>query len=1136
MTSSLSIKPKHWGAFENPSIHSRSSILTPYILKATITLETGSFADRDQIWFVPAFFIELNSGYNPVGAEPQTGYFIEIPSDIAFPSTYEVPLKSKSGQAKLVNYNRSCSITFTSSTVAELLLEFTFLADRNQYLNDTVYNAREMALKSSTFSANELLNDIPSVYTRTVDLGAYFYYKSYDDNLEAEFSDEELVLQSRFYNEGLRINPTTKIDSQYLYKKIEIRDENGTRVSELNPYSKFEIKVIFSAIDAPVNGILYLFPNQTLYEDTQPVHQELPLLEIPIIERTGTAPVANGVYEPTTGFVANGSDYEFTFNVNGADLNLNTSYFIAAVIANDNYSNTILIPNLKNGNRPSQYPELPEFFCHAADYHGQGGSHNQKATVVDRYSVVFGFDADAHEREMQNFDFTNGSALEDIRGVQVQIVDAVTSEVYETAKALFQSNSLISTDKDLSIASLIPNPVFNYNLRNLFQNEQNFRNYGDRPLKAIASIEMGYNKTQDQVFYQTECTLPVRDFDNTKDDALIVESVFVDPSDDSPVLDMATYTKRFVKIISTIDTNNARIATEYVWKHHVFTDPYPFGINSINDQQLKGQQQYQGDYQQESNAFIVEQDEDFDPSTFKATAIIDLDLIDLSLAQKIYIVAKPLPEYTRGNPIKRCETLSTQIALAHGNYNEDLEKYIGTEDFRFTQDTARWLGRPDTKIEFDNFYEQASNNYAFQSQNPATVIPFVIFIGIKRQGNGNAAKAEIIEVDPDGVETVVATTGTNSNNGPFQPEVNETFDPQWYLIDDPDTNLPMPSRINEFETEWGVHFFHYGVQTRAPEESELSDCEYTLQQQRLRTQELESKGFQPVWFAYDPDKIEQGYDYYLRFRGTAEVINFNRDGADFFNVPQHYISASMPYCNYTSRCNIEPNSDFMEGEYGVYFRHEFSYSALGGEGQPPNTGSQRMLGQGDQDDFSQDYEYDKNRIDFNTENGLSQVNNPSTTPPLEHKQVVDHDYGATPFQPKSAYIQLFSTFRRFVEIIYPTNSSQSDGYYIISSNSSPAADPSKTRILVEWSFDGTANATGSIQLIVYSGADINLETSPRISGGTVIFDSGVSGNVSGSSNSSHDVTLTKGSRYQIVVLATLTTGEVSTLAYDYIAK
>lgn len=947
MITTLQLKPKYWGAYESLSIHSRSSILTPYLLKATVTLENTTFADRGQLWLLPAFFIELNSGFTPLGAEPQTGYFIEIPSDISFPSTYEMPLKSKSGQSKLVNYNRNCTVTFTSATVAEIVLDFQFLADRGQYLNDTVYDSRELALKANTFSANELFNDIPSIYNRTVDLGAYVYYKSLDDNDDEEFSDNELVLQSRFYNEGLRINPKQAIQSKYTIKTLEIKDEDDNIVTELNPYSDFTFKVTITAVDAPLYGFIYLFPDRTEFEETQPVHEELPLLEVSIEERLGTANVAGAIYEPTTGFVPNGSDYDIIFTVRGSELLPNTSYFAALVIANDTYCETLLQKNIKSGNRPSLYPELPSLYSVITDYHGSTGSNNLRATVVDRYAVLFGFDAVAYEILMKQYNYSNGDALSEIQSVRVELFDKVTNQLYESATARFDGDNLITLDNDLTLVELFPNPVFKYNLRSLFKNEQNFENYANRILRAVVTIEFGYTATQDQVFYKTESEVKVRDFDNFNADALITQIQFLDPDTDAEVLDLSTYTKNTLKVKSLIDPVNAGITDDFMWKHHIFIDAYPFGVNQLSDQQLVGQQQYAGEFDTETNIHIPIQDENFDATTNIATAIIDVSNIDFNVAKNLYVVAKPLPEYLRGEAQPQCYTRNQGLRLI-GEYDASIEKYIGTLDYRFAEETADTLGRFNFSEEYDNFYASAFSNYNFQSGGAASnTLPFVVFVNIKRTGSENYLKAEFVEVDPNGDQTVIATTGTVSNSGPFQPDVDESFDSQWYLFDDTDLNVSMPSRIEEFENEWNVHFHHKNLKTIPPEGSPLTQCQYTLEQQRLETINLEKKGYQPIWFAYDPDKIDQGYSYFLRFRGTSEAKVTETENGIIIS-PKNHVSARLINCNFSSLCPNDPiptqlsyNELFIQGlmrvNQNVNDPNQYNWSSNGGASSTPDT-------------------------------------------------------------------------------------------------------------------------------------------------------------------------------------------------------
>lgn len=226
-------------------------------------------------------------------------------------------------------------------------------------------------------------------------------------------------------------------------------------------------------------------------------------------------------------------------------------------------------------------------------------------------------------------------------------------------------------------------------------------------------------------------------------------------------------------------------------------------------------------------------------------------------------------------------------------------------------------------------------------------MPFVVFVNIKRTGSENYLKAEFVEVDPNGDQTVIATTGTVSNSGPFQPDVDESFDSQWYLFDDTDLNVSMPSRIEEFENEWNVHFHHKNLKTIPPEGSPLTQCQYTLEQQRLETINLEKKGYQPIWFAYDPDKIDQGYSYFLRFRGTSEAKVTETENGIIIS-PKNHVSARLINCNFSSLCPNDPiptqlsyNELFIQGlmrvNQNVNDPNQYNWSSNGGASSTPDT-------------------------------------------------------------------------------------------------------------------------------------------------------------------------------------------------------
>ncbi len=640
IVNTFQIKPLHWGTYESED-YQQGSILCPHQLNAQIQLEDSTFQDRGVLWFSPALFQELNSGFNPVGATPQQGYYIEFPG-AAPGTTYSMPVKSKSGQSKLVNPNYRCEVTIDSANQATINLYFNFLADRNAYFNDTLYTPRELALRSIVFDNSELRNQIPSAYNTTAELGGYFFYQAPGD-VSPEFYNEEITLQARFYNEGIRINRETPVASE-MSLQVEVLNEQGEAVTEVNPYEDYTVQLTLDAPIAPTAALINLFPDINDYDNVDTVEKELPIYNVILPNEPGSTKIRGPVYGPSSEFTGGlgNTSYGF-FTIKGAELLQDVDYFLALVVGNDSYSNTFLLQPFRTTKRPSTYrPEgTMGMDLTIKDYNDNTGNDVIRSAVVDRNKAVLSISKQEYSEFTSDFDYSNGLASEELRAVKFQIFDNDTSELLEEATGQWDGSALITTDPDLSLADNSDSIVFEYQFRNLFQNLANFKNYGAKDLLIVGYLEFGYSETQDTVAYGLEARMLVREFDNEQQDALITSIIFRDPDTNTEVTDLQNYEKRYLKVESIIDPTNAGLdGNPYEFFHHAFTDRFPFGVNAKNDQQLKGQQAYDGALSRESNAIISQQSVQYDPDTKIASFLMDLNAIDTSEAQNVYVVAK----------------------------------------------------------------------------------------------------------------------------------------------------------------------------------------------------------------------------------------------------------------------------------------------------------------------------------------------------------------------------------------------------------------------------------------------------------------------------------------------------------------
>ena len=1009
MNITIQIKPKYWGNWESPETHTRSSILTPYLLKVLVNLDNTTFQDRGQLWFNPALFIELNSGYTPYGGEPRTGYFIELPS-FQNGDTFTMPLKSNSGQAKLVNKNYKCEVKMISNTSAEVTFDFSFLADRNGYLDDALYTPTELALQSIVLDNSSLNNSIPNVYNQLADLGVYVFYRPENENEDAEFADEELKVTSRFFNEGIRLSPNEQQPSEYTNPQIKFLDDDGNRAFELNPYEEYDLKLSIDGSVAPTAGLVYLFEEATNYPLHDTVFAELPLIETTVEDRAGNNQLEGAIHAPSSNWALSGSTYEASFKVLGSKLKPNTTYRVAFVVANDSYSNTFISEVVNSSNRPSAYPNLNSLKLSIHDYHTGEGSDIIGATVVDRYEARFSVDVAGYFQQMQSFNYSNGYAVDELLSIEFQILDFKTKKVLESAKGSLSQYELQTNDADLRLTSTFPNIEFRYQLRALFENEAGFEDYGGDKVIIRGIIGFAYPENGDEVLYVLDSTLKFRNFDNYENQPLITNVKFLDPDTNEEVGSLQSYGKTVLKVESVIDQLSAGITGEYRWMHHVFTDKYPFGSNALSDQFLKGQQKYIGSLAQEENPAIIQQDVQYDPATKKATLLIDLDELDLDDAQRLYVVAKPSP-IIDNEEMQFCEREYAGLNLTSIRSNCDPNE-MGV----FEIDLGTYLDL-EGNSKLKTFYDFAYNNYA--SSNPDYIdgnpIPFVIWLNMHQLQKNRFAKVEIIEVDPDGNRTVVATTGTNSNNGPFQDSSNTSLDPSWYLNDDGQIPQDYFNRIEEFENQWNVHFGHGLGALMNPDRNGEDDCTYNYHRKNEKTENRIANGELPLWFSYDIEKINEGYNYLLVSHSNVLCPKVFRPPYTYF---ESYLIAELFNCEFTKLCGFR-SEDFMRSGYGAFVliqnledsgvsgRHVVHYSGIGLQA-----------------DINESAPYTENLWKYRSYNNfVSSIDRTNAVPPGQHRGFVSIQYdvaGSDVIDPKVRIAQEISgQLKRVVAADYP---------------------------------------------------------------------------------------------------------------------
>lgn len=887
------IKPKNWGAWETLSdsdFFTRSSILAPYQLRLTINLENEDnvFSDRGRLWLSTAMFTQLNNGVPSYGTEPTNGYFIEVPTNFQAAQSFIMPLKSSSRNAKLVNPNKFCVIDFQSTTQATILLDFTFLADRNGYNSQTVYNPDELVLKSTVFDNDKLSNDVPNVYNIKSELGLYVYYQNTDTSLdlEPEFLDREIVLQSRFYGEGLRVNPNQSVATEFQGYEYEILDGNGAPATLLNPYEVYTVKVKVATAVVPTSGVLYLFPKDYIYQVEQTVFEEMPLSPIPLAWN-----LVSGKYEAVNAIA-------------GADLISNQDYWLAAVVANGDLSNTFIDFAFSTSSAPSQYPILPVATI-LKDYHGYKVDNMKNGAVVDRYASHAFIKGSDYQSMVAPYEYSNGNLIEDLRLIKVELINHYSNEVYDTltvqnANGQFQVNS-----QRLSIEYAGYNLSCRYDFRALFLNKQNLEDFGGETLAVKWTFSFFYPDNSDQVHYSKRTIVDINDFENEKQAPVIQWIKFFDVDTEDELKSLCAYSKPNVLVKTQLDLAQFPLAEGERWKLHAFIDYLGYGSTLNNDLELRGQQAYDGFLSRELFSAFVNQDEYFDSNGLGKWEI-DISQINLNKAKRLYVVIKP--EGFKVNGSTPC-TMFFNIPL-FTPYQDKVAKdaRTGVPLLRGTAQ-ASFVEEPENvEVTIHEFKKEdliAYHQDQVGENNSDDDLVYPMMIGVGRTGSNRRLKAEVLTIDGNGNFQTIASTGMTGGNGGVDPN-GETYvyDEEYYIIDDPDPNVEIPNRIDDFTNEEGLILWYL-----AKEGVPISNCEEARAAQAAKlAEDAENYGAQIMWFTFNADEVASGKKFFLRVMGTKSKT--------------HYATLFKDWCGFSNPCPPPAPPEYFGlrfGAEGVYY-------------------------------------------------------------------------------------------------------------------------------------------------------------------------------------------------------------------------